>query len=162
MVIDSCHNSMRKNERKLVEKNQHNNSTPCQAATLWGRVLRLRGRVLQLMGPSSPADEAQFSGGRVLRGADFSGADFSAGPTSPDSMLTHPVTGEIQTHSWAGTQDLNCAHVVRKRPTNRTTYEQNIVLMFWYAVGTAVINNMLEIHDNIPNIKARNCNSSQT
>ena len=30
---------------------------------------------------------------------------------------------------------------------------KNIVLMFWYVVGTAVINNMLKIHDNIPHIK---------
>ena len=30
---------------------------------------------------------------------------------------------------------------------------QNIVLVFWYVVGTAVINNMLKIHDNIPHIK---------
>ena len=39
------------------------------------------------MGPRSPADVAEFSGwwGRVLRGAKFSGADFSAGPTSPDT-----------------------------------------------------------------------------
>ena len=45
------------------------------------------GRVLRLMGPSSPADGAEFSGGRVLRGAEFSGADFSAGPTSPDTIV---------------------------------------------------------------------------
>ena len=45
------------------------------------------GRVLRPMGPSSPADGAEFSGGRLLRGADFSGADFSAGPTSPDTVL---------------------------------------------------------------------------
>ena len=31
------------------------------------------GRVLRPVGPSSPADGAEFSGGRVLRGADFSG-----------------------------------------------------------------------------------------
>ena len=30
---------------------------------------------------------------------------------------------------------------------------QKIVLVFWYVVGTAVINNMLKIHDNIPHIK---------
>ena len=30
---------------------------------------------------------------------------------------------------------------------------QNIALVFWYVVGTAVINNMLKIHDNIPHIK---------
>ena len=35
------------------------------------------GRVLRLMGPSSPADGAEFSGARLLRGAEFSGADFS-------------------------------------------------------------------------------------
>ena len=45
------------------------------------------GRILRLMGPSSPADGAEFSGGQVLRGAEFSGADFSAGPTSPDTKL---------------------------------------------------------------------------
>ena len=39
------------------------------------------------MGPSSPADGAEFSGGRVLRGAEFSGADFSVGPTSPDTAV---------------------------------------------------------------------------
>ena len=43
------------------------------------------GRVLRPMGPSSPADGAEFSGGRVLRGAEFSGAEFSTGPTSPDT-----------------------------------------------------------------------------
>ena len=43
------------------------------------------GRVLRPMGPSSPADGAEFSGGRVLRGAEFSGADCSAGPTAPDT-----------------------------------------------------------------------------
>ena len=59
------------------------------------------GRVLRLMGPSSPSDGAEFSGGRLLRGAEFSGAEFSAGPTSPDTILcimciglsTHPGTG---------------------------------------------------------------------
>ena len=45
------------------------------------------GRVLRLMGPSSPSDGAEFSGGRLLRGAEFSGAEFSAGPTSPDTIL---------------------------------------------------------------------------
>ena len=35
------------------------------------------GRVLRLMGPSSPSDGAEFSGGRLLRGAEFSGAEFS-------------------------------------------------------------------------------------
>ena len=30
---------------------------------------------------------------------------------------------------------------------------QNIVLVFWYVVGTAKINSMLKIHDNIPHIK---------
>ena len=44
------------------------------------------GRVLRPMGPSSPADGAEFSGGRVLRGAEFSGAEFSTGPTSPDTI----------------------------------------------------------------------------
>ena len=33
---------------------------------------------------------------------------------------------------------------------------QNIALVFWYDVGTAVINNMLNIHDNIPHIKGVN------
>ena len=28
-----------------------------------------------------------------------------------------------------------------------------ILFVFWYAVGTAVINNMLKIHDNVPHIK---------
>ena len=30
---------------------------------------------------------------------------------------------------------------------------QNIALVSWYVVGTAVINNMIKIHDNIPHIK---------
>ena len=54
------------------------------------------GRVLRSMGPSSPVDWAEFSGGRVLRGAEFSGADFSAGPTSPDTdvraWIIHYIT----------------------------------------------------------------------
>ena len=32
-------------------------------------------------------------------------------------------------------------------------YVRNIVLVFWYIVGTAVINNMLKSHDNMPHIK---------
>ena len=36
-------------------------------------------------GPSPPADGVEFSGGRLLHGADFSRADFSAGPTSPNT-----------------------------------------------------------------------------
>ena len=49
------------------------------------------GRVLRPIGPSSPVDWAEFSGGRVLRGAEFSGADFSAGPTSPDTVSVHKI-----------------------------------------------------------------------
>ena len=30
---------------------------------------------------------------------------------------------------------------------------QNVVLMFWYVVGTVIINNMIKLHDNIPHIK---------
>ena len=55
------------------------------------------GRVLRPMGPSSPADRAEFSGGRVLRGAEFSGADFSVGPTSPDTLPS--VVEDIKTIS---------------------------------------------------------------
>ena len=57
------------------------------------------GRVLRPMGPSSPVDWAEFSGGRVLRGAELSGADFSAGPTSPDTpVITSTIYMHVHVH----------------------------------------------------------------